>query len=435
MMQDALDLAGVGIGPSNLSLAALLSGIPELRAEFFERRASFSWHPGLMFPSARMQTSFLKDLVTAVEPRSEHSFLHYLVRHGRFYPFLARERSCVGRHEFADYLGWVAGRLKSLRFGADIQEVRFGDRGFELRDAGGRVHRARHVCVGTGRVAEVPACARPHLGPRCFHAIDILERSFDVSGQRVAVVGGGQTGAEVVLELLGGRWGAPERLRWVSRRLNFEPLDDSPFTNHLFTPDYVRVFHGLKSRSRAELLERHRLAGDGISPETLEALHDVAYDMLVSGRGDVLDLRPGRELVELEPSFRLGLHRRLDDEHEQIDADVVILCTGLDDRIPACLEALSGRLRRDGTHLAVGPDFTVDWDGPDEHRVYVVNAGRHALGIADSQLSLVAWRSAVIINHLLGRPHFDTEGANLVHWSEVTEPPAARPRLLGGGHG
>ncbi|MCA9686712.1 MAG: lysine N(6)-hydroxylase/L-ornithine N(5)-oxygenase family protein, partial [Myxococcales bacterium] len=246
---DDVDLAGVGVGPFNLSVAALADEVPELRTCFFERKDHFSWHPGLMFRGSRMQTSFLKDLVTAVSPTNPHSFVNYLVEHGRFHAFLASERTGIERCEFADYLRWVAAKLDSLRFGHEVRELRARAGGFEIHHSGGCT-RARHVVVGTGRVPTVPACTRALLGPRCFHAIDILSRPLELRGARVAVIGGGQTGAEVVLELLRGRWGQPASLAWCSRRLNFQPLDESPFTNHLFTPGFVSVFQGLARERR-----------------------------------------------------------------------------------------------------------------------------------------------------------------------------------------
>ena len=65
-----LDLAGVGVGPFNLSIAALLADKPQINAQFFEGRDSFVWHPGLLLDNTNMQTMFLKDLVTAVNPES-----------------------------------------------------------------------------------------------------------------------------------------------------------------------------------------------------------------------------------------------------------------------------------------------------------------------------------------------------------------------------
>lgn len=425
-MHDEIDLAGVGVGPFNLSIAALADELPELRTRFFERRERFAWHPGLMFRGSRMQTSFLKDLVTAVSPTNQHSFLNYLVQHGRFHAFLAAESAAIERREFADYLGWVARRVPSLRFGDEVRSVRPCARGFELEHVHGSTF-ARHVVIGTGRVPAVPACARARLGPRCFHAIDILARPLALGGSRVAVIGGGQTGAEVVLELLRGTWGEPAELTWISRRLNFEPIDDSPFTNHLFTPGFVSVFHGLERARRDDLLARHKLAGDGISLATLRELHDRVYELAALREGPQVELLPSRELVAVDPrnhGHELQLHNLLDGEREALAVDWVILCTGLSEQLPGCVEPLLPLLERDDQgRLQLDANFRVRRREPGG-RLYIVNGGRTTHGIAESQLSLMAWRSATILNDLLGRSRFAVEQArDLVRWR--TRPVAA----------
>lgn len=417
---DVVDLAGIGVGPFNLSIAALADEIPELRTRFFERRERFAWHPGLMFRGSRMQTSFLKDLVTAVSPTSRHSFVNYLVEHGRFHAFLAAESSAVERREFADYLGWVARRLDSMRFGDEVRELRTVNGGFELIHARGRT-RARHVVLGTGRVPSVPECVRGQLGPRCFHAIDILARELDLRGARIAVIGGGQTGAEVVLELLRGTWGEIAALSWVSRRLNFEPLDESPFTNHLFTPGFVSVFHELDHARREALLAHQKLAGDGISAATLRELHDRCYEFSVTREGPRFELLPARELVAVEPrqaGFELIAHNLLDDQREQLGADYLILCTGLREQLPQCIEPLLPELELDERgRPQVDRTFELRRRRRADERVYIVNGGRTTHGIAESQLSLMAWRSAVILNDVLGRRRFAVERErDLVRW-------------------
>lgn len=423
-----IDLAGVGIGPFNLSVAALADELPELRTRFFDKRPAFAWHPGLLLPGARMQTSFLKDLVTAVRPTSPHSFVSYLVERGRFHAFLAAERGAVDRREFADYLAWVAGRVPSLRFGCEVHEVHARPHGFELVHAGGRTH-ARDLVLGTGRVPALPACARAVVGERCFHAIDVLERSLALTGARVAVIGGGQTGAEIVLELLRARWGTPREVTWISRRMNFEPLDESPFTNHLFSPGYVDAFHALERAKRVELLERHKLAGDGISGETLQALHEQLYARAVAGERGV-ELLPGRELVELREAagggFSLALHCGLEGVVEHDRADWVILCTGLREQLPRCVEPLLPELALDDRgRMQVGQRFMVARRDPSAAgRMYVVNGGRESHGVAESQLSLMAWRSALILDDVLGRPHFvprDRRELELVRWRSRDE--------------
>ena len=432
-MHDEVELAGVGIGPFNLSIAALADEVPELRTRFFEKRDRFAWHPGLMFRGSRMQTSFLKDLVTAVSPTNPHSFINYLVQHGRFHAFLAAESAAIERREFADYLGWVARRLPSLRFGDEVQAVRPLGRGFEVQHAGGRTL-ARHVVIGTGRVPAVPNCVSGLLGPRCFHAIDILTRSLSLAGARVAVIGGGQTGAEVVLEVLRGTWGEPAELSWVSRRLNFEPIDDSPFTNHLFTPGFVSAFHGLGRARREQLLGRHKLAGDGISMATLRELHDRIYELRALREGPMVELLPSRELVAVEerwPGHELQLRNLLDGHPEALAADYVILCTGLREQLPSCVEPLLPLLARDEHgHLQLDASFGLRRNTAGEGRLYIVNGGRTTHGIAESQLSLMAWRSGVILNDLLGRPRFAVEQErDLVRWR--ARPAAEDRRAVG----
>ena len=175
-MRAMADLVGIGVGPFNLSLAALLEPVAEMKALFLEQRGQFAWHPDQLLPGARLQTSFLKDLVTPVDPTSRHSFLNYLRARRRFYEFLNADQAAILRAEFADYLAWVAGRLGSLRFAWPVEEVTLrGDRlqarrcqrRREHRDDRGRHRQAtipsRMVERGTARA--LPAqlgCAQRH---------------------------------------------------------------------------------------------------------------------------------------------------------------------------------------------------------------------------------------------------------------------------------
>ena len=44
------DFIGIGIGPFNLSIAALAEGLDGFSSLFLERKPHFSWHPGMMVP-------------------------------------------------------------------------------------------------------------------------------------------------------------------------------------------------------------------------------------------------------------------------------------------------------------------------------------------------------------------------------------------------
>ena len=121
------DLLGVGIGPFNLSLAALLDPVGDLDAVFFDQAEAFAWHPGLLLEGTTTQVPFLADLVTLADPTSRHSFLEYLRAHDRLYRFYLRERFHLPRREYDHYCRWVAGRLPACRFGTRVEGLRWLD--------------------------------------------------------------------------------------------------------------------------------------------------------------------------------------------------------------------------------------------------------------------------------------------------------------------
>jgi len=123
----AHDLVGVGVGPFNLALAALLEPVGGVDAVFFEQVREFAWHPGLLLEGSTTQVPFLADLVTLADPTSRHSFLAYLAAHDRLYRFYFREELHVPRREYDHYCRWVAGRLASCRFGRRVERVRWLD--------------------------------------------------------------------------------------------------------------------------------------------------------------------------------------------------------------------------------------------------------------------------------------------------------------------
>ena len=78
---------------------------------------------------------------------------------------------------------------------------------------------------------------------------------------------------------------------------------------------------------------------------------------------------------------------------------------------------MADRVARDGEHYQIAEDFSIAWDGPPDRRIFVQNAARIRRGIADPNLSLLAWRSAKIINSLCGRTIYEVEEeASLVDW-------------------
>jgi lysine N6-hydroxylase len=434
MTVEKLDVAGVGIGPFNLSVAALLQPVQDLRCRFFERRPSFDWQAGMMLPGTRMQTSFLKDLVTPVDPTSRFSFLAYLVDTGRFYRFLNAEFSRVLRAEFADYMRWAAERISTLSFGANVTRVSFDGRQFKLECERGDSVFARDLVIATGLTPNVPRWAQRHTGTTCLHSGEYMHSDLPLEGRRVVVIGGGQSGVELFLNVITGSNGTPSQVTLISRRPTLEPLDETAFVNEYFTPDYVEQFRRLPASRRALLVASQKLASDGVSPETLRQLSQLLYesDFLSDQRRPyrILTHREVRAMSSVGSAFRVEMHNGFDLAHETVPADVVILATGYQHRLPACLDPIADMLARDSHgQLELRKDYAALWAGPDSNRIFIQNAGRHSHGIADPQLSLAAWRAGVIVNSLAGRALYKTDAAKApLHWqSSGRSAPAAEP--------
>ncbi|BCD91829.1 hypothetical protein fh0823_19680 [Francisella halioticida] len=90
------DVIGIGIGPFNLGLAALLND-ESLESIFFDKKEDFNWYPGLMMSWTTLQVPFLADLVTMADPTSKFTFLNYLNKQNRIYKFYFKENFFIPR--------------------------------------------------------------------------------------------------------------------------------------------------------------------------------------------------------------------------------------------------------------------------------------------------------------------------------------------------
>ncbi len=409
------DLVGVGIGPFNLALAALLEPVAEVRALFLEQAPAFSWHPGLLLEGSTTQVPFLADLVTMADPTSPHSFLAYLKAHDRLYRFYVREEFHVPRREYDHYCRWVAGRLAACRFGRRVERVRWldGPALFEVdvvEMAAGATQRVRgrNLVLGVGSAPRVPAALAPALGKDVLHAASFLDhRDHLRRGSAIAVIGSGQSGAEVFLELLREQSTTNHRLDWLTRSPGFFPMEYSKLGLEHFTPDYTRYFHGLPAAVRDRLLPTQDLLYKGIDAATIAAIYDLLYERTVGGASPPLRLLAHTAVRGIERSgdrFRLECHQWEQDATFSVEADRVVLATGYSADRPACIGELRPRVVWDEAgRYRVGPDYRVQTDPAVTGSLFVQNAERHTHGVGAPDLGLGAHRAATIANVLAGR--------------------------------
>ncbi|KAB1145680.1 SidA/IucD/PvdA family monooxygenase [Streptomyces luteolifulvus] len=421
------DLVGIGIGPFNLSLAALAQPLTGLDTVFYEQRPAFAWHPGLLIDGATVQVPFLADLVTLADPASPWSFLSHLKARDRLFPFYFAERFHIQRTEYDAYCRWVAENLPGLHFSHQADAVRFNPERevFEVDftrlgpdgEAAelGRTY-TRNVVLGIGTAPHVPEPLRPLVeapGVPVVHAADYLaHRETFLAAGHVTVVGSGQSGAEVFLDLLRHRPAGRERLRWIGRTEAFAPMEYSKLGLEHFTPDYTRYFHGLAEPVRDRLVTAQWQLHQGIDAGTVAAIHDELYHRTLNGGWPDAVLTPG---VSVRTAGRIATAKiELHVEHLQqntrsrLTTDAVVLATGYRERsLDPLLAGLDSFLRRDSherprvdEHFRLVLDPSVTGAGC---HVYVQNAERHTHGVGAPDLGLAAWRSATILNSLTGK--------------------------------
>lgn len=399
---------GIGAGPANLSLAALHRSATGERIALFDRQAGPSWHDTLLHSGARMQTSWLKDLVSIVDPMHELTFLNYLVSSGRLFALLNAQYDFIPRREYMRYLAWASERLDDIHYGVEIDRISLTADGFVVSSGGRPVARSQHVAVGVGTRSSMPAGLAGLPRERAFLADDLHHRIGDLArapGAAVAVVGGGQTGLECVLQLL--QAGMTD-VRWLGRRQWFQTIDDSPVANEFYRPAHQRFLQELPRATRRRLITEQNPTGDALTPGALRVLYQANYDGMLERGHYPASLLPGRDVVggelradELElVCVTVGGEERQRVRH-------AVIATGRETVEVPFDEELQARIETDAdAEMLVDRDYSVRFAGRDGHRIYALNRGRMSHGIPDANLTLLPVRSAIVLNSMLGRERF-----------------------------
>jgi lysine N6-hydroxylase len=409
------DIIGIGIGPFNLGLAAMVEGMPKLDCIFFDQSPEFSWHEGMMIPGARLQVPFYADLVTLVDPCSKFTYLNWLKEKKKLLRFAIHEHPYVLRQDYNAYCQWVVEQLDYLRFGHKVIDVHYnvGDAVYTVMvhqlEADRMVfYQSRHLVVGVGTVPHVPAGVQLKDFPMVVHSSQYLHhREALVATGDVCVVGSGQSAAEVFYDLIAD--GKQLRgLHWYTRSERLFPMDASKLSLELSTVDYIDHFYGLKSERKKQLLRGQDDLYKGTNPGLLNAIYDSLAEM--DGDGPEVGIHINCEfqgIQHLDRSVQLRF-RHLDCEEEFfIECGGVVLATGYVYQLPAFLDPLKEHIdwMEDGC-FTVHRNYAIDRDG---RSLFVQNAELHSHGITSADLGMGPYRNAVILNSILGYECFVLE--------------------------
>ena len=420
------DLVGIGLGPFNLGLACLADPVPDLDAVFLESRPEFCWHPGMLIEGATIQVPFLADLVTMADPTSPYSFLAWLKETGRMHRFYIRESFYPLRAEFDAYCRWAAGGLSSVRFGHDVTRVEHvadaaspdGAYAVHVRreDGSTTVVRGRHLAVGVGTEPSVPEALSGLDGPVVHSADYTASRGWLRSRPSVTVVGSGQSAAEIYRDLLEGVHDGGPRVDWVTRSPRFFPMEYTKLTLEMTSPEYISHFHSLPAPRRDSLLREQRSLYKGISGDLVDDIFDTLYRLDLDDRGEQRGVPSelltctevtGAEWSPERDRFRIGLRQWETGDTWTHETGALVLGTGYRPRVPAFLDGIADRIRRDEAgRFDVARGYTVDHD---DREVFVQNAEEHTHGLSAPDLGMGAYRNSVILAQVLGREVYPVE--------------------------
>lgn len=426
-----LDIVAVGFGPANIALAIALEEIgSEKSVRFLERRCGPTWHPDMLLDGADIQNNPLRDFVTPRNPMSRYTFVNYLHTEGRLFEYLNLGLHFPLRKDYARYIEWAARQFDALvEYGAEVAsiDVRGTSRNsaapvYEVRTRSGKTYLARSLVVGIGRTPNVPRVFRALLGDRVFHFTEYLARIR--SGEqirkaplrRVCVVGGSQSAVEITLDLMKRH---PDcEIVNVLRNYGYRLKDTSPFSEHVYFPEFVDYFYGVSTQSKNRLWEELKYTNySSADADVIHELYLKLYEQKLDGRNNVR-LMPNRR-VEQASRHQDGIWLDLREIHtgavETMPFDMVILATGFrnlgsgedSEPYPSLLDGLAKHLRitRESA-LHVGRDYGLSgWNEAEDLPPIYLNGlceSSHGFGDAGS-FSLLSIRSDTIVRSLMKR--------------------------------
>ena len=343
---DPYDVIGLGFGPSNIALAIAAQEIaPDRGCLFLERTPDTRWHEGMLIDGARMQISFLKDLVSMRNLASPFTFLQYQKAKGRLEQFVNLAEFRPTRLEFQDYLRWVAAQFADqVRYGSVVRTVtpvHDADDGtlslFLVRASDtttGEVleYHARNVVHALGGVPRVPESVT--LGETVVHSSGFLS-TFPARYTEphrkweFAVAGDGQSAGEIAYFLLDRYRNA--RVHLVVPGNSLRATDNNPFANEQFFEANADDFFSRDEANRRDYAASLRSTNYGVvEAGFLNDLYRLVYADEVRGRTRLV-VHDGSRLTSADAGgtgVRIRVDSRFDRGSCTIEADGLVLATG-----------------------------------------------------------------------------------------------------------
>jgi L-ornithine N5-oxygenase len=262
------------------------------------------------------------------------------------------------------------------------------------------VTRALSVGIGGGpQVPEAFAALGTHNivhSSQYLTSIDRVVEPANGARKRVAVIGAGQSAAEVFVDLT--RRYPHVDASLIIRSSALKPADDSPFVNEIYNPAFTDVVYAQPRDGRRALIERFRDTNYAVVDRPLiEQIYEMLYlqnvcaeprHRLLANTGIETAARTGGGRIELTLRDRLSGQARA----EQFDA--LVLATGYRrDTHVELLEGLAPHLGDALTQGNVERDYRLATPVTFKPRIYLQGCCEDSHGLSDTLLSVLALRS------------------------------------------
>jgi lysine N6-hydroxylase len=265
--------------------------------------------------------------------------------------------------------------------------------------------------LGTGTPPHLPAGCRPLPGDAVHSSGYLPARARLRERDSIALVGGGQSAAEIFLDLLEDSDAHGYALTWITRSPRFFPLEYTKLTLEMTSPEYLEYFHRLPPPVRDDLVASQAQLYKGIDADLIDEIFHALYRRRRRGSARTRLLTntelTGVRLDEATGRYDLDLRHTEQERAFGLSAAGLVLATGYRYEVPAFLDPVAERIRWDERgRFDVRRNYTIDVDA---RGIFVQNAELHTHGFVAPDLGMAAYRNSCIIRELLGREHYPVE--------------------------
>ncbi|SEN67705.1 lysine N6-hydroxylase [Amphibacillus marinus] len=413
MNETIYDIIGIGIGPYNLGLAALIDEQTELHALFFEQNDYLTWHPGMLINGTDLQVSFLADLTTFANPKSKYTYLNYLHTKNRLYPFFFYHQFEIPRQEYDAYLSWVAKQLSSCQFGHQVTNVEFVNDLYriEVKDNESKTRHflTRNIVMGTGAKPNTVLDLSAFPSHDVHHSSQYLYHKEDtIKANNITIIGSGQSAAEIFLDLFKNQDDCHYQLSWFTRSPGHVQLDHSKLGQEIFSPDYVKYFHQLDYSTRTKALEQLAPLRNGVQKDTLHQIYHELYHRSINEPNLAVHIQPLTSLEAIESKnghYLLNMQQWQQGKSFSWKTNKIILATGYKPNIPEWFNQKIAPLMvyEDQNRFKVSEDHQLIFKDGSNSRFYTHTNLEHSHGSSATNLGLAVDRNIQIINSIMGK--------------------------------